>query len=114
MVRYSISQIAFLVVSTVGTFAVLSIWAPVNIILIVLAAIAFVGGAAFGRICMLIMPTTVALIVIRAELVSTHPVRLPTFLLGTTALVAVIGGLAFGGSLIRQIAMQFLGKRQSI
>ncbi len=105
-------QAALLVVSIVGVFGVLSIWAPVDVLLIALVFIAFAGGAGLGKGAIVLVPLTVAAIGVRAELVAVHPVEVRSFLLGGVAIAVVLGSVAFVGTRIRRLLRRPSARQQ--
>lgn len=96
--RFTFMRAALLVVSIVGVFSVLSIWAPVRILLIALVLIAFAGGAGLGKGAAVLVSLTVMAIVGRAELIAAHPVDLRIFLVGGIGIAIVPGGVALVGA----------------
>jgi hypothetical protein len=112
--RFRLLQAALLVISIVGVFAVLSLWAPVDLLLIVLVVIAFSGGAGLGKRAGVLVSLTVAAIVVRAELVAAHPVRVRTFVLGGLVIVMVLGGVALVGAQARRVLRRPSVGQQSV
>lgn len=101
--RLTCTRGTLLVLSVVGVFGVLSVWAPVSVLLIALVVIAFAGGAGLGKRAAVIVPAAVVVIVVRAELVAAHPVEVRTFLLGGTVIVIVLGVVALVGARVRRL-----------
>jgi hypothetical protein len=101
--RLTFIRAALLVVSVLGVFGVLSIWAPVGVLLIALVVIAFAGGAGLGKSAVVLVPLTVVAIVVRAELIAARPVEARTFLLGGVAMVIALGGVALIGAQARRL-----------
>jgi hypothetical protein len=81
-------QIALLVLGNASVFTILSIWAPARVLMLALALLAFGGGVALGMLGVVVSPLVVGVIIIRAELVSRHPLSTHRFL--------VSGSLGFG------------------
>jgi hypothetical protein len=106
--RLTFIQGALLVISIVGVFGVLSIWAPVGVLLIALVLIAFAGGAGLGKVAAVLVPATVVAIVVRAELIAAHPVEVRTFLLGGIVIVIVLGVGALAGARVRGLLRRHL------
>lgn len=97
----------------VGVFAVASIWLPIGAMLALLVVIALAGGAVLGKLGMILVPVTTMVIVVRAEIISTHPVRLQTFLLGVVLIIIALGAAAFSGSFVRLQLRKHSGSGQS-
>jgi hypothetical protein len=96
-------QAALITVGVVGVFGVLSIWAPVSILLLALVIIAFAGGASLGKGAAILVPAAVVVIVVRAELVATHPVEVWTFLFGGIVFLIVLSIVALIGARLRRL-----------
>lgn len=104
---------ALVMVSVVGVFGVLSIWAPVGVLLVALVVIAFAGGVVLGKGAVVLVPLTEVAVAVRAELIAAHPVVVRTFLLGTVAIVIVLGGVALLGAWTRRLLRQPSAGQQS-
>jgi hypothetical protein len=72
-------QAVLLVLSVVSVFAVLSIWVPVEALLVALVGVSFVGGMMLGRVGVVLVPLTTVVVVMRAEIISSHPLSVSTF-----------------------------------
>jgi hypothetical protein len=105
-------QAVLLVVSVVSVFAVISIWAPVGILLVILLIIAFAGGVLLGKMGAILVSFTTMVVIVRAEIVSMHPLRPQTLLFGVGALVIVLGGVGLSGSLVRLVLRRHLNSRR--
>jgi hypothetical protein len=101
--RLTFIQGVLLVVGVVSVFSVLSIWAPVNVLLLALVVIAFAGGASLGKGAAILAPAAVVVVVVRAELVAAHPVEVRTFLFGGIVFVIVLGVVALVGARVRRL-----------
>jgi len=100
---FAFVRAVLLIVGVVSVFVVLSIWAPVGVLLIALVVISFAGGASLGRGAVVLVPLTVVAIAVRAELVAAHPVKMQTFLLGGVVVVIALGGVALIGTQARRL-----------
>jgi glycerol-3-phosphate acyltransferase PlsY len=101
--RLTFIQGTLLVVGVVGVFSVLSIWAPVSVLLFALVIIAFVGGASLGKGAAILVPAAVVIVIVRAELVAAHPVEVRTFLFGGIVFVIMLGVVALVGVRVRRL-----------
>lgn len=110
--RLTFIQGALLVVGVVGVFSVLSIWAPVSVLLLALVIIAFAGGASLGKGAAMLVPAAVVVVVARAELVAAHPVEVRTFLFGGIVFVIVLGVVALVGARVRGLLHRLSTGRQ--
>ena len=110
--RLMVIQSVLLVISIVAAFAVLSIWAPVDVVIGAVVCIAFAGGAILGKGAIVLVPLTVAAIVVRAELIAVHPVALRSFLLGGGAMGVVLVSVAFVGTRIRRLLRRPSARQQ--
>jgi hypothetical protein len=110
--RFRFIQAALLVVSVVGVFSVLSIWAPVSVLLLALVIIAFVGGASLGKGAAILVPAAVVVVVVRAELVAAHPVEVRTFLFGGIVFVIVLSVVALVGVRVRRLLRRLSAGQQ--
>jgi hypothetical protein len=101
--RLTFIQGTLLVVAVVGVFSVLSIWAPVNVLLLALAIIAFAGGVSLGKGAAMLVPAAVVVVIARAGLVAAHPVEVRTFLFGGIVFVIGLGVVALVGVWVRRL-----------
>lgn len=105
---------ALLVIGVIGIFGVLSIWAPVSVLLIALVVIAFVGGASLGKGAAILVPVAVVVIVARAEFVTARPVEVQTFLLGGIVFLLLLSMVALVGARVRRVGRRpSAGRRPS-
>lgn len=111
--RFRFIQTALLIASVVGVFGVLSIWAPVGVLLLALVVIAFAGGVGHGKGAFVLVPLTVVAIGVRAELVAEHPVEMQAFLLGTVVIVIALGSIALVGARARRWLRRLSAGQQS-
>lgn len=101
--RLTFIQGVLLVVGVVGVFSVLSIWAPVSVLLLALVIIAFAGGVGLGKGAAILVPAAVVVVLVRAELVAAHPVEVRSFLFGGIVFVIVLGVVALVGARVRRL-----------
>jgi hypothetical protein len=101
--RLTFMRSVLLVVGVIGVFSVLSIWAPVSVLLFALVIIAFVGGVSLGKGAAILVPAAVVAVLTRAELVAAHPVGVRTFLFGGIVFLIVLGAVALVGARVRRL-----------
>lgn len=85
--RRLLMQAGLLVLGNWAVFGILSIWAPVEVLIFAAALLALVAGATLGALGVVISSLAVAVIAVSSELASSHPLSTHRFL--TSGLLAI-------------------------
>lgn len=92
-----------------AVFAILSIWAPLEVLILAVAAVAFVAGATLGVRGVAASTMAIIALSVFAELSSTHPLSTHTFLRSGVFAVCLVVVCGLAGHALR-VVVHRMGK----
>jgi hypothetical protein len=101
-----------LVLGNWGVFAILSIWAPVEVLIVAVALLAFVASATLGAFGVVLSSLAVAVIAVSSELASSHPLSAHRFLTSGSLAVCLLVLCGLVGCTVRVLFRRLDAKRK--